>query len=207
VTLRRLTERANGLPVGRIGIEAQIESAAGLLAVEAIATASSRVETLVFGPADFIASVGMRVTNVGEQPPGYDADAYHYVLVRLLVAARAHDLQVIDGPYLRIHDLDGFRRSAGRSAALGYDGKWVLHPGQIEPANEVFSPSQADFDHAEDVLAAYEHATSVAGGAVGAIMLDDEMVDEASRKMALVVAAMGRAAGLERTPRDGVLPA
>jgi citrate lyase subunit beta/citryl-CoA lyase len=196
-------ERANGLPVGRIGIEAQIESAAGLASVEAIAAASPRLETLIFGPADFIASIGMRTQVVGGQPQGYDADAYHYVLVRLLVAARANDLQVIDGPYLRIHDVDGFRASAQRSAALGYDGKWVLHPGQIEPANEIFSPVQADYDHAEDVLEAYARATSEAGGAVGAIMLGDEMVDEASRKMALVVVAKGRAAGLRRSRHDG----
>jgi citrate lyase beta subunit len=86
-----------------------------------------------------------------------------------------------------------------RSAALGYDGKWVLHPGQVEVANQVFSPSQEDYDHAELILDAYEWFTSEAGGARGSAMLGDEMIDEASRKMALVVAGKGRAAGMRRT--------
>jgi citrate lyase subunit beta/citryl-CoA lyase len=193
-------ERSCGYEVGRIGIEAQIENARGLLAVDAIAQASPRVETIVFGPADFMASINMKSLVVGEQPPGYDVgDAYHYILMRILMAARAHDRQAIDGPYLQIRDVEGFRRVAGRSAALGLDGKWVLHPGQIEAANEVFSPRQEDYDHAEDILDAYEWYTSEAGGARGAAMLGDEMIDEASRKMALVVAGKGRAAGMTRT--------
>jgi citrate lyase subunit beta/citryl-CoA lyase len=119
--------------------------------------------------------------------------------MRILMAARTHDLQAIDGPYLQIRDADGFREVARRSAALGFDGKWVLHPGQIDAANEVYSPSQQDYDHAELILDAYAHYTSEAGGGLGAVMLGDEMIDEASRKMALVVAAKGRAAGLART--------
>ena len=197
-TLLTQLERGLGLPVGGIGIEAQIESARGLMNVEHIAAASPRLETLVFGPADFMASINMRTLVVGEQPPGYtEGDAYHYVLMRLLMAARAHGLQAIDGPYLQIRDVDGFRRTARRSAALGFDGKWVLHPDQIEAANEVFSPSQEDYDHAELILDAYEYHTTVRRR--GAAMLGDEMIDEASRKMALVIAAKGRAAGLRRT--------
>jgi citrate lyase subunit beta/citryl-CoA lyase len=193
-------ERSVGLDVGRIGIEAQIENALGLVNVDAIAQASPRVETIIFGPADFMASINMRSLVVGEQPEGYDVgDAYHYILMRILMAARAHDKQAIDGPYLQIRDIDGFRRVAARSAALGYDGKWVLHPGQIEVANEVYSPTQGDYDHAELILDAYTWYTSDAGGRRGAVMLGDEMIDEASRKMALVVAAKGRAAGLTRT--------
>ena len=193
-------EKSNGLEVGRIGIEAQIENAQGLINVDAIATASPRVETIIFGPADFMASINMKSLVVGEQPPGYDVgDAYHYILMRILMAARANDLQAIDGPYLQIKDVDGFARVAGRSAALGFDGKWVLHPGQIEAANAVYSPRQDDYDHAELILDAYDYATSAAGGAMGAVMLGDEMIDEASRKMALVVAAKGRAAGMKRT--------
>ncbi|MFC7385883.1 HpcH/HpaI aldolase/citrate lyase family protein [Sphaerisporangium rhizosphaerae] len=191
-------EKAAGLPVGRIGVEAQIESARGLVNVDAIAASSPRLETLVFGPADFMASINMRSLVVGRQPPGYtEGDAYHYVLMRILMAARTFDLQAIDGPYLQIKDLDGFGLAARRSAALGFDGKWVLHPTQIEAANEVFSPSQEDYDHAELILDAYEHATTV--DRRGAVMLGDEMIDEASRKMALVIAAKGRAAGLPRT--------
>ncbi|MEU0520048.1 CoA ester lyase [Streptosporangium sp. NPDC006007] len=191
-------ERANGLEVGRIGIEAQIESARGLVNVDAIGGASRRLETLVFGPADFMASINMRTLVVGEQPPGYtEGDAYHYILMRILMAARTHGLQAVDGPYLAIRDLDGFRRVAGRAAALGFDGKWVLHPTQIETANEVFSPSQEDYDRAELILDAYAYYTTVERR--GAVMLGDEMIDEASRKMALVVTAKGRAAGLART--------
>ncbi len=193
-------ERAMGYEVGRIGIEAQIEDARGLLAVDAVAKASPRVETIIFGPADFMASIAMKSLVVGEQPPGYDVgDAYHHILMSILMAARANEKQAVDGPYLAIRDLDGFRRVAGRSAALGFDGKWVLHPGQIEAANEVFSPRQEDYDHAEDILDAYAWHTSEAGGVRGAAMLGDEMIDEASRKMALVVAGKGRAAGMTRT--------
>jgi citrate lyase subunit beta / citryl-CoA lyase len=193
-------ETTAGLEVGRIGIEAQIESARGLQDIEAIATASPRVEALVFGPADFMASINMRSLVVGEQPPGYDVgDAYHYALMRILVTARAHDLQAIDGPYLHVRDVDGFQRSARASAALGYDGKWVLHPDQIAAGNDVFAPAQDAYDRAEAILDAYAHSTSEAGGSRGAVMLGDEMIDEASRKMALVIAAKGRAAGLRRS--------
>lgn len=193
-------ERANGLEPGRIGIEPQIENAPGLRKIDEIATASPRVQTLVFGPADFMASINMRTLVVGEQPEGYDTgDAYHHILMTILLAARAHGLQAIDGPYLQIRDIDGFRRAAGRTAALGFDGKWVLHPSQVDAANEIFSPRQADYDHAELILEAYAYHTSAAGGARGAVMLGDEMIDEASAKMAKVIAEKGRAAGMKRT--------
>src|SRR4029077_12808156 len=109
--------------------------------------------------------------------------------MRILIAARAHDLQAIDGPYLQIRNPDGYREVARRAAALGYDGKWVLHPDQIAaaneifspspPANEIFSPSQDDYDHSELILDAYDWHTSEAGGAKGSAMLGDEMIDEA----------------------------
>jgi citrate lyase subunit beta/citryl-CoA lyase len=201
LTLTQL-ERALGLPVGSIGIEAQIENAQGVLAVDAIAASSPRIETIIFGPADFMASVGVPSLQVGGLSPDYPGDPLHHVLMRLLLAARAHDRQAIDGPYLQIRDVVGFTTAARRSAALGYDGKWVLHPGQIDAANQAYAPSQADFDRAEQILAAYEHAISEAGGRVGAVMLGDEMIDEASRKMALAVAAKGRAAGLRPFSRD-----
>jgi len=195
-------EKTMGYEVGSIGIEAQIENALGLVNVDAIATASPRIETIIFGPADFMASINMKSLVVGEQPPGYDVgDAYHYILMRILMAARATGVQAIDGPYLQIRDVDGFRRVAGRSAALGFDGKWVLHPGQIDACNELFSPRQEDYDHAELILDAYAWFTSDKGGTRGAVMLGDEMIDEASRKMATVVAAKGRAAGLTRTSK------
>ena len=192
-------EQAAGLPAGRIGIEAQIEDAAGLAAVDEIAAASPRLQALVFGPADFMASLGMRSLQVGAQPAGYAGDAYHYPLMRMLVAARAHGLAAMDGPFLAIGDTGGLRGAAASTAALGYDGKWVLHPGQVDVVNEAFSPGQEEYDRAEVILEAYEYYTTVQRR--GAAMLGDEMIDEASRKMALVAAARGRAAGLRRTQR------
>ena len=97
-------EKTMGFEVGRIGIEAQIENAKGLVNVDEIAAASPRLETIIFGPADFMASINMKSLVVGEQPPGYPADAYHYILMRILMAARTHDLQAIDGPYLQIRE-------------------------------------------------------------------------------------------------------
>jgi citrate lyase subunit beta/citryl-CoA lyase len=150
-------ETVQGLPVGGIGVDAQIEDARGLTNIDAIA-AAPRVQALVLGPADLTASLKMRT------------------------------------------------RVAGRSAALGYDGKWVLHPGQIAAGNEIFSPRQEEYDHAELVLEAYEWHTSSAGGVRGAVMLGDEMIDEASRKMALVVVGKGRAAGMQRQSQPFVPP-
>lgn len=198
-TLLTQIETTMGYEVGRIGIEAQIENALGLINVDEIATASPRVETIIFGPADFMASINMKTLVVGEQPPGYEeGDAYHYILMRILMAARAHSKQAIDGPFLQVRDTEAFARVARRSAALGFDGKWTLHPDQIDAANEVYSPLQSDYDHAENILDAYDYFTSAEGGATGAVMLGDEMIDEASRKMALVIAAKGRAGGMRR---------
>ena len=190
-------EKTMGYEVGRIGIEAQIENARGLINVNDIAGASDRLETIVFGPADFMASINMPNLVVGGLNPGYPGDPYHYILMQILMAARANGLQAIDGPYLQIRDVDGFREVAGRSQALGFDGKWVLHPGQIDAANEVYSPRQEDYDHAELILDAYRHYTTVER--LGAVMLGEEMIDEASAKMATVIAVKGRAAGLRRT--------
>ena len=180
-------EASVGLPVGRIGLEVQIEEAQGLQQVDAIAAASPRLETLVFGPGDFMASMGMRGLSVGSQIDGYDADAFHYVLSRILVAARANSLQAIDGPYVSIRDLPGFRKSAAKSAALGYDGKWVVHPSQVAAGNELFTPDPSQVERAERIVDAYSKATAVAGGAVGAIVVDDEMVDEAGLKVAQAI--------------------
>lgn len=190
-------EHTAGLPIGRIGLEVQIEDAIGLLHVREIAAASPRLASLIFGPGDFMASLGMGGLNVGAQPAGYPADAFHHVLMSILVAARAHGLQAIDGPFVAIRDVEGFRRSAELSAALGYDGKWVLHPAQVEIGNQVYSPRPDDFERALRIQQAYAEATTVAGGAVGAIVVDDEMVDEAGVKLAAAIVARGRAAGME----------
>jgi citrate lyase subunit beta / citryl-CoA lyase len=180
----------------RIGLELQIETAAGLTNIDVIAAASDRAETLIFGPADMSASLGLPTVTAGLPMPGYPGDHWHFVLMRILVAARNAGLQAVDGPYLVIKDLDGFREMAVRARALGYDGKWALHPGQIDVLNEVFAPTQDEFDKAEAVLEAYRHATDVQ--LTGAVMFGTEMIDEASRKMAEQLAMRGRAAGMER---------
>ncbi|HEX5189101.1 MAG TPA: CoA ester lyase [Streptosporangiaceae bacterium] len=199
-TLLSQVELAAGLTPGGIAVEAQIEDAAGLAAADQIAVASPRLAALVFGPADFMASLGMRSLSIGSQPGGYaGSDAFHYAHLRILIAARAAGLQAIDGPYAAIGDSAGLGSAATSVAALGYDGKWVVHPDQIGTVNAAFSPSQEEFDRAERILEAYEHAASV--DVRGAVMLDGEMIDEATRKLALVAAARGRAAGRTRRLR------
>jgi citrate lyase subunit beta/citryl-CoA lyase len=191
-------EQAAGLTPGRIAIEAQIEDAAGLAAVDAIATSAGRLAVLVFGPADFMASLGMRSLRIGAQPAGYaGGDAFHYPHLRILVAARAAGLQAIDGPFAAIGDLEGLSAAAVSVASLGFDGKWVVHPSQIEVVNTAFAPDQASYDRAEQIIDAYAKAAE--DHRRGAVMLDGEMIDEASRKLALVAAARGRAAGLTRS--------
>jgi citrate lyase subunit beta/citryl-CoA lyase len=193
--LLRMIEDTTGLEK-RIGLEVQIETATGIRNIHDIAVASDRTETLIFGPADMSASLGLPTVTAGLPMPGYPGDHWHHVLSSILVAARHAGLQAIDGPYLLIKDLDGFREMALRARALGYDGKWALHPGQIDVLNEVFTPGQDEYDKAEAVLEAYRHATEVER--LGAVMFGNEMIDEASRKMAEQLAARGRAAGLTR---------
>ncbi|MCZ7528004.1 MAG: CoA ester lyase [Acidimicrobiia bacterium] len=185
---------------GRVGIEAQIETTRGLIDVEEICAASDRLETIIFGPADFAASMEMPVLTGGVQIPEYPGDHFHYVFSKILMAGRANGLQVIDGPYLKIRDLDGLRDYANRTKILGYDGKWALHPDQVKVMNEVYSPTQEQYDHAWDILEAYEHATGTERR--GAVMFGDEMIDEASRKMATKFVRRGGRAGLSRSPKD-----
>ncbi|MBA2311407.1 MAG: CoA ester lyase [Actinobacteria bacterium] len=182
-----------------IGIEAQIETALGLVNINEIANSSPRLEALVFGPADMSASLGIPTVSVGAPLEGYPGDHWHWALETILVAARAAGLQAVDGPYLAIDDLDGFKEMAKRSNALGYDGKWALHPTQIEVVNEVFTPPRDIYERAEAVLDAYH--LSIENDERGAVMFGDEMIDEASRKMAARLAERGRAAGL-KSSRD-----
>lgn len=195
--LLRQVEIAAGLPIGHIGIEAQIETARGLINVEEICAASPRLETIIFGPADFAASMEMPVLTGGVQIPQYPGDHFHYVFSKILMAGRANGLQVIDGPYLYIRDGEGFRDYCNRTRTLGYDGKWALHPDQVAILNEVFSPTQEQFDRAHAILDAYNFATEDEGK--GAVMFGEEMIDEASRKMALKFISRGERAGLVRT--------
>src|SRR3954464_160487 len=182
----------------RVGIEAQIETAEGLINVEEICAASDRLETIIFGPADFAASTEMPVLTGGVSIPEYPGDHFHYVFAKILMAGRANGLQVIDGPFLKIRELDALREYSMRTRILGYDGKWALHPDQVKVINEVFTPTQEQFDHAFDILEAYEKATTE-GERRGAVMFGDEMIDEASRKMALKFVTRGERAGMTRS--------
>jgi citrate lyase subunit beta/citryl-CoA lyase len=176
----------------RLGLELQIETALGLENSAQIAAASSRSQALVFGPVDFAASMQLPGPDDPQRHPG---DVWHYFLARMAVAARAGGLKAVDGPFVQVRDLDGLRESARLAAALGYDGKWALNPAQVEVLNEVFSPSQEDFDQAHRLVEAYRRATDVEG--TGAVMLDGEMIDEASRKLAQATLDRGAAAGLK----------
>ena len=184
-----------------VGIEAQIETAQGLINVEEICAASPRLETIIFGPADFAASTEMPVLTGGVQVPEYPGDHFHYVFSKILMAGRANGLQVIDGPYLKIRELDALRDYSMRARILGFDGKWALHPDQVSVINEVFTPTQEQFDRALDILEAYEKATTEggAGERKGAVMFGDEMIDEASRKMAVKFVSRGERAGMTRS--------
>ena len=190
-------ESNSGLPSGHIGIEAQIETARGLLNVEEICGASRRLEAVVFGPADFAASVEMPVLIGGVQLDDYPGDHFNYVFSKILMAGRANGLQVIDGPFLKIREPALLVDYAKRSRSLGFDGKWAVHPDQVTILNEVFSPTQEQFDRAWEILDAYKAATETERR--GAVMFGEEMIDEASRQMALKFVARGQRAGLERS--------
>jgi citrate lyase subunit beta / citryl-CoA lyase len=185
-----------GLPLGHVGIEAQIETTRGLINVEEICAASPRLETIVFGPADFAASMEMPVLTGGVEIAEYPGDHFHYVFSKILMAGRANGLQVIDGPFLRVRETEELRSYSERARVLGYDGKWALHPDQVTVLNAIFSPTQEQFDRAHDILDAYRQATEQ--DRRGAVMFGDEMIDEASRKMAVKFVARGERAGLVR---------
>jgi citrate lyase subunit beta/citryl-CoA lyase len=190
-------EKNSGLPVGHIGIEAQIETTRGLINVEEICAASPRLETIIFGPADFAASMEMPVLTGGVAIPEYPGDHFNYVFSKILMAGRANGLQVIDGPFLKVRELEALREFAQRTRVLGYDGKWALTPDQAAVLNELYSPTQEQFDRAWAILDAYQTATEQ--DRKGAVMFGDEMIDEASRKMATKFVTRGERAGLRRS--------
>ena len=181
----------------RIGLELQIESARGLENVGAIASASIRSETLIFGPADFEASL-----QTPERPLVDSSQSIRATIgtsfSRGSSSRRARTACRRSTAPAPIRDLDGLRTFARRAAMLGYDGKWALHPGQIEILNETFAPRQEDFDKATAIIEAYRHVTDVQHA--GAVMLGDEMIDEASRKMAVAMIERGRVFGMEARP-------
>ncbi|MBI3068475.1 MAG: CoA ester lyase [Betaproteobacteria bacterium] len=180
----------------RIGFEVLIETALGLANVEAIAQASRRTEALTFGAGDFAASTRARTTTIGGLNPDYGvladpdargrrsfhpADQWHAAQSRILVACRAYGLRPIDGPYGDFRDREGFAAAARRAAVLGYEGKWAIHPSQVEPANEVFSPSPEEIERAKRIMEAMAQAAKEGKGSV---QLDGRMVDIASIRMA-----------------------
>jgi Citrate lyase beta subunit len=165
----------------RIGLEALIETALGMANVEAIATSSKRLEALHFGVADFAASCRARTVSIGGLNPDYPGDQWHAALARMVVACRAYGLRAIDGPFGDFSDPEGYILGAKRAAALGYEGKWAIHPSQIALANQVFSPPEAEVTRARRILQALEEA---ARAGKGAAQLDGRMVDAASARMA-----------------------
>ena len=182
-------EEAMGL-TNPIGIEVLIETTLGMANVEAIATSSPRLEAMHFGVADYAASCRARTTNIGGLNPNYPGDQWHEGLSRMLVACRAYGIRPIDGPFGDFNDPDGYMEGARRAAALGYEGKWAIHPSQIGLANEVFSPPDEEVDRAHRILAALSEAAAEGRGAA---QLEGRMIDAASARMAENVVAQAAA--------------
>jgi len=174
----------------KVGLEALIETALGMANVEAIAAAPGRLEALHFGVADYAASNRARTVSIGGLNPDYPGDQWHFALSRMIVACRAFGLRPIDGPFGDYSDPDGFRASARRAAALGAEGKWAIHPSQIELANEVFSPPPAEVDRARRIIDALRQAEAQGKGAAS---VDGKMIDAASERMAQTVISMDEA--------------
>ena len=173
-------ETAKGIP-HRIGIDVLIETALGMANIEAIAQSSRRLEAMHFGVADYAASCRARTVSIGGLNPDYPGDQWHAGLARLVVACRAYGLRPIDGPFGDFKDPDGYLAAARRGAALGIEGKWAIHPSQIDLANEVFTPPPTEVGRARRILAALEEA---ARDGRGAAQLDGRMIDAASARMA-----------------------
>jgi citrate lyase beta subunit len=182
-------EEAMGL-TNPIGIEVLIETTLGMANVEAIATSSPRLEAMHFGVADYAASCRARTTNIGGLNPDYPGDQWHEGLSRMLVACRAYGIRPIDGPFGDFNDPDGYMDGARRAAALGYEGKWAIHPAQIGLANDVFSPPADEVNRAHRILAALAEAAAEGRGAA---QLEGRMIDAASARMAENVVAQAAA--------------
>jgi citrate lyase subunit beta/citryl-CoA lyase len=190
-------EVAKGLP-HKIGMEALIETPLGMANVEAIASANSRLESMHFGVADYSAFNKARTVVIGGLNPDYPGDQWHFPLSRMTVSCRAFGLRPIDGPFGGIDDPEGYKAAARRGAALGMEGKWAIHPSQIELANEIYSPTAAEVSKAERILVALKEAAAQGKGAAS---LDGKMIDAASEKMAnhiLATAAAIKAAEAAR---------
>lgn len=195
-TLLTSVELNAGLEKNKVKLEAQIETTLGLTNIDAIARATPRLEALHFGPGDYAASVRMPQTSIGtmdEWDEAYPGHRFHYAMHRIVVAARANDLRAIDGPVADYRDEEGLRKSCLRARSLGFDGKWCIHPSQVETVNKVFSPTERELEWAKRVVSAYEEATAAGSGSIS---MDGQMVDAASIKMARNTLDLARGAGM-----------
>jgi citrate lyase subunit beta/citryl-CoA lyase len=152
-----------------VALEVLIEEVEGLICCEEIARSSPRLEALIFGPGDLSASQGVRVSMIGE-----GGDVWHYARAKIVVAARAAGIEAVDGPFANFRDPDGYRAECVLSSAMGFTGKWAIHPSQIAIANEVYSPTARELDTARKLVSAYDEATAADAGAaaVGGVMID-----------------------------------
>jgi citrate lyase subunit beta / citryl-CoA lyase len=177
-----------------IGLELLIETAAGMVNLkEIVAACPRRTQALVFGPGDYTADLGVPRLELGMIDPEYPGHQWHWQMSSIAAHARANRLQAIDGPYVEFREPNGYLEAARRARLLGFDGKWCIHPNQIEWANSAFMPDRELYERAERLLAAY--AEAIAGG-LGVAVYEGKMIDEATRKLAEKLAAAGRAAGL-----------
>lgn len=177
----------------RLGLEVQIETGTGSVNMTEIALVTNRTETLIFGPGDYAASLGVPQLDLGMIEREYPGHQWHYIMAQIVNNARAVGIDAIDGPFGDYKDPEGYRESATRAKLLGMDGKWCIHPSQVELANEVFSPTQDQFEYAAGLLESYEEALRSGRGAA---TYRGKMIDEASRKMAQKLVDRGRAAGM-----------
>jgi len=179
-----------------IGIEALIETAAGCINIREIAASSDRLEAFIYGSGDYAASVQMPMESIGELDENdsvYPGHRWHYVMHAMVSAARAYQKRVIDGPFAGIKNPEGLKQACNVARAMGFDGKWCIHPSQIETANEIFVPSDKDIEWAQTVLSAYETALKEGRGAIS---VKGKMIDVASLKMCNTIVSRARLAGL-----------
>ncbi len=196
-------EAARHIP-HRIGIEVLIETALGLANVDAIAQASRRLEAMHFGVADLAASLRARTVSIGGLNPDYPGDQWHAALARMVTACRAYGLRAIDGPYGDFKDAEGYLAAARRAAALGYEGKWAIHPSQVALANDVFTPPPAEVERARRILSALDDAARAGRGAA---QLDGRMIDAASARMARNIVDIATAIAARKTAAPAPLAA